>query len=272
MSLTFKVTIPIESLETLQRMSPFYDTVYRVWERNDESEAVLKACKSIVTALKDIPYELTPKKTKGKDGPCPCGNDWCQVSGYEQEGSSHEDQDYDEVDDGSEVYDEIDAEECDHRSTSGSVFEKGIHDWESTQDVTNDDSARTIDRNTETDERVADTESPHDEREPTEFDGDETTESKDLARSDIQIDITVISNGDWSGNSYRMTLYYNDTWSELASKLKRSFTRFEDDDMSLSFYFGYSFYDEGCQAPLFKVSSNGNISDRPDADNRNRLA
>jgi hypothetical protein len=267
MSLTLKVTIPIDSLEKLQRMSPLDETIHRVFEWSIDYDTTVDICKAVLAAMQELPYDITPKKVEEKQQSASWGIDECQLSGHEEVKLSHEIEEYDEADGESEGYDEINAEEFGHRSTGVSFHEKDTKDtWGylgTTKDTKKDGCIREID--TEKDSETGDTEklseagetetdaAASDDHADTEFnDEEEATQSDAVSRNDEQMHITVDVNADGSrtGTNFRISMDANDTWDDLACNLRRMTALFGP---QTTFYFQNSFYDQRCRESLSRV-------------------
>ena len=277
MSLTLKVTIPMETLEKLQCMRALRESKCCPFDNRDNHTTVGDVCKAVLSAMQELPYDLTPKKIEDKEEICSRWIDEAEISREEQDKSSHEKVYYSEPDRESEGYDEINAEEFDRRSTGVSFHVNGSWGrWETRKDGKIDGSTKNVDAEKDNETRDSDapsesreteTDAAHDSHADTEIDDEEdkATESDAVSGHDDQMHITVDVNNDASrtGTNFRILMDASDTWVDLADNIRRMTDLFNH---QMTFYFQHSFYDQRCQESLSRVSSSPEVVARMNID------
>lgn len=217
-------------------MSPFDNSTLDPWGEYENTEAVKDVLRCIVTALKDLPYNLVPKKANDVKGVSQWDDpiEWSSVETNNIPGLEKTD---DEIaDNASEEYDEIQTDELDavpdtHRESGGDQADPCADQKEPEKSDADEDE-----NPDERDSEPGDIEEAHNSS-VGETRGDpipirhgcgnieNVHKSDEINAMLFMITVHVIN----TGERLRVTVYEKDTWIDLASRLKWIATTMNDD-------------------------------------------
>ena len=215
MSLTFEVTIPVGSLETLRSAySTYQQPVFGSWGSCEDTKAIKNVCDCVMDAFTSMPYSFVAKQSQKED-------ETSKSTSY----PSSEDplcwsEHGDVKDDDNDEYDKVSADEWEVQSASTSAESNNDGDKISVQDA--------VIRNEydDEDEEYGEEEEQREEDEhrmscegwvkPKESDASEVYQFPQL--------FDVIIEMDGTGMSLRITVGPYDTWNHLTENLQREIT------------------------------------------------
>jgi hypothetical protein len=257
MSLTFKVTIPVESLEALQSAySKYKQPIIGSCCSCEDTKAVRDICDCVIDALATMPYELVTKERNKEYGPPKPYRALSKTQSllWTEEPAPPEDHG-EEAEDENDEYDKVSVDGWEMYSARTSNETKDDSEERDTKDAITKDGY-----DDEYEEYDGEEEEEEEEEEEGEEDNDRTScegwgkpkESDASEMYHFPKSYEVIIEMEGTGMSLRITVGPYDTWNNLTEKLQRVISL--PPNGVIFFYWGTT-YEQGDNRMLEKVNA-----------------